>query len=170
MNAEFNWWLLIVGLVAGAGLVWLVIADWGRREQDMAEDEIAVESAWIAQVLRERGEHLDPQAAEEILLLHRSYLRETGVLQFAMANDAAGTGALGWSGADGGAGPMTHHMAYTEPTPEARSGGASSRDAQRDADDAFDAISPVRRRSVRETPLAPRGGPPIDEVDEPPGG
>ena len=24
VNAEFNWWLLIVGLVVGAGLVWFV--------------------------------------------------------------------------------------------------------------------------------------------------
>jgi hypothetical protein len=31
MNAEFNVWLLIVGLVVGAGLVWLVIMDSRRR-------------------------------------------------------------------------------------------------------------------------------------------
>jgi len=81
MNAEFNWWLLIVGLVAGAGLVWLVIADWSRREEDVAEDERAVESAWIAQSLRERGTDLDPDAAEQVLALHRDYLRETGALE-----------------------------------------------------------------------------------------
>jgi hypothetical protein len=63
MNAEFNWWLLIVGLVVGAGLVWLVIADWSRREEDLSEDERAVESAWIAEALRERGESIDPDAA-----------------------------------------------------------------------------------------------------------
>ena len=27
MSAEFNWWLLIVGVVAGAALTWLVVAD-----------------------------------------------------------------------------------------------------------------------------------------------
>lgn len=79
MNAEFNWWLLIVGLVVGAGLVWLVIADWSRREEDLAEDERSAESAWIAQVMRDRGEALDPAAAEEVLALHRAYLRQTGM-------------------------------------------------------------------------------------------
>ena len=39
MNAEFNWWLLIVGLVIGAGLVWLVVADSRRREADLSERE-----------------------------------------------------------------------------------------------------------------------------------
>ena len=37
VNAEFNWWLLIVGLVIGAGLVWLVLADSRRREVDILE-------------------------------------------------------------------------------------------------------------------------------------
>ncbi len=155
MNAEFNWWLLIVGLVAGAGLVWLVIADWRRRELDMAEDEIAVESAWIAQVLRERGEHLDPQTAEEILQLHRTYLREAGVLQFATVDDVGGT--------------TTEYAPYGGTGPEPRAASASARDPQHDVDDASDASLPVRRRSVRDTPLAPRGGPSIDDEDGSPG-
>jgi hypothetical protein len=79
MNAEFNWWLLIVGLVVGAGLVWLVIADWSRREEDLSADERSAESAWIAQVLHDRGEGLDPAAAEEVLALHRAYLRQVAV-------------------------------------------------------------------------------------------
>ncbi len=39
VNSEFNWWLLIVGLVVGAGLVWLVVADSRRREVDVNEAE-----------------------------------------------------------------------------------------------------------------------------------
>ena len=31
MVAEFNWWLLIVGVVAGGVLTWLVLADTTRR-------------------------------------------------------------------------------------------------------------------------------------------
>ncbi len=80
MNAEFNWWLLIVGLVVGAGLVWLVVADWSRREQDVSDEERSAESAWIAQEMHQRGEHVDPEAAHEILALHREYLRRTGDL------------------------------------------------------------------------------------------
>ena len=43
MNAEFNWWLLIVGLVVGAGLVWLVVLDSRRRETDIDAAETARE-------------------------------------------------------------------------------------------------------------------------------
>src|SRR5438128_2518793 len=81
VNAEFNWWLLIVGLVAGAGLVWLVIADWSRRDEDLSEDERQAESAWIAQILLEQGERLDPEDAEHVLALHRAYLRQSGGLE-----------------------------------------------------------------------------------------
>ena len=35
--AEFQWWLLIVGLVAGGGLVAIVSMDGRRREEDLAE-------------------------------------------------------------------------------------------------------------------------------------
>jgi hypothetical protein len=78
VNAEFNWWLLIVGLVIGAGLVWLVIADWSRRDQDLERDERSAESAWIAQMLHERGLSLDPGDAEQVLALHRAYLHHLG--------------------------------------------------------------------------------------------
>jgi hypothetical protein len=90
MNAEFNWWLLIVGLVVGAGLVWLVIADWSRREEDLTEDERAAEAGWIAEELRSRGERLDPSTAEEILDLHRAYLRQTA----GVAGDEVGDGVV----------------------------------------------------------------------------
>ena len=44
MDAEFNWWLLIVGLVVGAGLVWLVVLDSRRREADVDEAGMAREA------------------------------------------------------------------------------------------------------------------------------
>ncbi|HVA87929.1 MAG TPA: hypothetical protein VNF73_16605 [Candidatus Saccharimonadales bacterium] len=77
MNAEFNWWLLIVGLVAGGGLVWLVLADWSRRDEDETQRELEVESAWIAEAMRDRGEPVDPQVAEDLLRLHRTWLSTT---------------------------------------------------------------------------------------------
>jgi hypothetical protein len=80
MNAEFNWWLLIVGLVVGAGLVWLVIADWSRREEDVAEDERSAEAAWISDLLADRGDNVPPETADEILAMHRDYLRQIGAL------------------------------------------------------------------------------------------
>jgi hypothetical protein len=74
VNAEFNWWLLIVGLAVGAGLVWLILADSNRREADVTEDELPVEAAWIADSVARTGRSLDPVVAEQVLRLHREYL------------------------------------------------------------------------------------------------
>lgn len=74
MNTEFNWWLLIVGLVAGAALVWLVLADSSRRDADVEDEEIPMEAAWIAAALHDEGEELDPRTADRVLRLHRAYL------------------------------------------------------------------------------------------------
>ena len=74
MNAEFNWWLLIVGLVIGAALVWLVLADSSRRDSEIAEEELPREAAWIAELVTRSGRRLDPETAESVLRLHRTYL------------------------------------------------------------------------------------------------
>ena len=74
MNAEFNWWLLIVGLVLGASLTWLVMSESVRRDIDVSESEARVESRWIATVLSGAGKAIDPQRVEEVLRLHREYL------------------------------------------------------------------------------------------------
>lgn len=74
MNAEFNVWLLIVGLVVGAGLVWLVMMDGRRREADVDAVELPREAAWISALLAEDGYDVSPEAAEQALLLHRAYL------------------------------------------------------------------------------------------------
>jgi hypothetical protein len=72
--AEFNVWLLIVGLVVGAGLVWLVMMDSGRRETDIDAVELPREAAWLSAVLAEEGHQVSPETAEELLLLHRAYV------------------------------------------------------------------------------------------------
>lgn len=74
MNAEFNWWLLIVGLVVGAGLVWAVLLDGRRREVDVDEAERPREAAWLSQILGEEGHDVSPETAERLLILHRAYL------------------------------------------------------------------------------------------------
>jgi hypothetical protein len=74
VNAEFNVWLLIVGLVAGAGLVWLVVMDSRRRESEVDAVELPREAAWLSAVMREDGDDVSPEAAERLLLLHRAYL------------------------------------------------------------------------------------------------
>jgi hypothetical protein len=74
VNAEFNWWLLMVGLVVGAGLVWFVVADQRRREVDVDADERAREALWLSASLADEGRKVSPELAERLLALHRSYL------------------------------------------------------------------------------------------------
>jgi len=74
VNAEFNVWLLIVGLVVGAGLVWLVVMDSRRRESEVDAIELPREAAWLSAVMREDGDEVSPETAERLLLLHRAYL------------------------------------------------------------------------------------------------
>jgi hypothetical protein len=74
VNAEFNWWLLIVGLVVGAGLVWVVVMDSRRREVDVDEAERPREALWLSRMLEEEGRLVSPEIAERLLALHRAYL------------------------------------------------------------------------------------------------
>jgi hypothetical protein len=74
VNAEFNVWLLIVGLILGAGLVWLVVMDSRRREAEVDADERPREAAWLSVVMAEDGYDVSAEAAERLLLLHRAYL------------------------------------------------------------------------------------------------
>ncbi len=74
MNAEFNWWLLIVGLVVGAALTWLVMSESVRRDIDMTETEQRGEARWISALVSGAGRPIAPERIEEILRLHREYL------------------------------------------------------------------------------------------------
>ena len=71
MVAEFNWWLLIVGVVAGGVLTWLVLADTTRREREIGDEELLAEAAWITKAVAGR---VDASAAEDVLRAHRRYL------------------------------------------------------------------------------------------------
>jgi hypothetical protein len=74
VNAEFNWWILMVGLVVGAGLVWFVVADQRRREVDIDTEERAREALWLSATLADEGVKISPEVAERMLELHRAYL------------------------------------------------------------------------------------------------
>ena len=70
--AEFGWWLLIVGIVAGGALTWLVVAESTRRERELGDEETAAEAAWIARTLDHPS--VDADAADAVLRAHRRYL------------------------------------------------------------------------------------------------
>ena len=72
--AEFQWWLLIVGLVAGGGLVTLVFMDGARREHEIDERERPAEATWISERLSMEGRDVDPHTAEAVLWAHKEYL------------------------------------------------------------------------------------------------
>jgi len=72
--AEFQWWLLLVGLVAGGGLVAVVFLDSSRRDADLADDERLAEANWISIWLRGRGRTVSREDVEEVLSAHRDYL------------------------------------------------------------------------------------------------
>jgi hypothetical protein len=74
VNAEFNWWLLIVGLVVGAALTWLVMADSSRREADITEAERPSEAVWIAAIMSAAGHPTEPRRIEDVLRLHSEYV------------------------------------------------------------------------------------------------
>jgi hypothetical protein len=74
VNAEFNWWLLIVGLVLGAALTWLVMADLTRSDADIEAAEQAGEARWIATILTDAGRPITADRVDDVLRLHRDYL------------------------------------------------------------------------------------------------
>jgi hypothetical protein len=74
MISEFNWWLLLLGLVVGGGLTWLVLAETRRREQDLEERDLADEAVWLEERLAEEGRPLDPDTIARVVQLHREYL------------------------------------------------------------------------------------------------
>jgi hypothetical protein len=72
--AEFQWWLLIVGLVAGGGVVALVFMDGARLDRDVEQDERAAEATWISDRLAMEGHTVDRRTAEAVLWAHGEYL------------------------------------------------------------------------------------------------
>jgi hypothetical protein len=72
--AEFQWWLLLVGLVAGGGLVAVVSMDGKRREVDIEALERRAEAGWIAERLAGSAHWVDGPTVESVLRLHREYL------------------------------------------------------------------------------------------------
>jgi hypothetical protein len=73
--AEFNLWLLIVGIAAGAAVMWLVIGTLARNDDEESAEERELEAAWIADTIEEHGGRAPATLVEQILALHRRYLQ-----------------------------------------------------------------------------------------------
>lgn len=72
--AEFQWWLLIVGIVAGGGLVGVVFMDNARRDADLSDEERRAEANWIAGWIASEGRSTSAEDVHAVLLAHRDYL------------------------------------------------------------------------------------------------
>jgi hypothetical protein len=108
VNAEFNWWLLIVGLVLGAALTWLVMAESTRRDADITESEQRGEALWIASMLSSSDRATDTTGVEEILRLHREYLAAPPPDELAEPGIDAAQPAEGAEAAEAEEAPIAH--------------------------------------------------------------
>jgi hypothetical protein len=78
--AEFNLWLLVLGIAAGAAVTWVVIGTISRNDDEVAAEEQAAEAEWIAQTIEEHGGRAPTQLVAQILGLHRRYLQGGAVI------------------------------------------------------------------------------------------
>jgi hypothetical protein len=93
LMAEFQWWLLLVGLVAGGGLVAVVTMDGRRREEDIAGLERRAETTWIVERLAGSTVWVDPPTVDAVLRLHREYLGMAPPDQLIVEGDPGALGA-----------------------------------------------------------------------------
>jgi hypothetical protein len=93
MNDEYVVWLLVAALAVVAAVVWFLYGRLPRQEDDVSGDELRAEATWISDALAEAGTSIDPDAAEDVLRLHRRYLagvvapREPGDPGWPVADD-----------------------------------------------------------------------------------
>ena len=78
--AEFNLWLLVLGIAAGAAVTWVVIGTIARNDDEVAAQEQAAEAEWIAGTIEEHGGRAPSELVAQILALHRRYLQGGSVI------------------------------------------------------------------------------------------
>ncbi|HYL41309.1 MAG TPA: hypothetical protein VET90_08380 [Candidatus Binatus sp.] len=88
--AEFQWWVLIVGLVVGGSVVGFLTASFSRHDVDLESDERAAEATFIASHLASTGLAVDPPTVDRILEAHRQYLALPAPLAIVPADGSAG--------------------------------------------------------------------------------
>ena len=71
---EFQWWVLIVGLVVGGTVVGLLTTSFQRTDADLEADEREAEATFIAGHLSSAGAAVDAATVASVLEAHREYL------------------------------------------------------------------------------------------------
>ena len=78
MNDGYAWWLVLVGLAVGLGVMWLALVRLPRDEDDIDLDEREHEAGWIGATIESRGGICPQPLAVEVLELHHEYLISSG--------------------------------------------------------------------------------------------
>jgi hypothetical protein len=74
MNDGFSWWLVVLGIAVGIGLVWLFTIRLPVSESDIDEGELVDEAGWISDTIESQGGVAPSVLVQEVLELHRHYL------------------------------------------------------------------------------------------------
>lgn len=74
MNDGFTWWLVVLGIAVGIGVVWLFTVRLPRDEADVGADELVDEAGWISGSIESAGGIAPQNLVHEVLELHRQYL------------------------------------------------------------------------------------------------
>jgi hypothetical protein len=74
MNDGFAWWLIVLGIAIGVGLVWVFVVRLPRSELDVEAPEMPIEADWISRNIESYGGIAPQPLVEEVLELHRQYL------------------------------------------------------------------------------------------------
>jgi hypothetical protein len=126
--AEFNLWLLVLGIAAGAAVTWVVIGTIARNDDEVAAEEQAAEADWITRTIEEHGGRAPTQLVAQILGLHRRYL-QGGVVIPVPEPEPAADAAEGSLDVETAATPPTElagDAAEAEGTPDEGADGAAA--------------------------------------------
>jgi hypothetical protein len=74
MTEQYIGWALVVGLAIGGALVWFAIGRLPRSSEEIPEEELKEEAAWISDTINGRGGLAPEDLVEEVLELHVQYL------------------------------------------------------------------------------------------------
>jgi hypothetical protein len=74
MTEQYIGWALVLGLAVGGALVWFAVGRLPRSGDEVPEEELETEAAWISETINSRGGIAPPDLVQEVLELHVEYL------------------------------------------------------------------------------------------------
>jgi hypothetical protein len=74
VNDGFSWWLVVLGIAVGIGLVWLFTVRLPVNESDVDAEETVEEAGWISETIESWGGVAPAPLVQEVLELHKRYL------------------------------------------------------------------------------------------------